>query len=894
MKQLYQKTITVSILALMSIPTLAYDCEVDGIYYILGEDRQSNKVAQVTYKDNNYNSYSGTVRIPSSITYKDETYKVISILSYAFLNCTEPTSITIDNGVEWFSSSAFRNCTGLTSITIPSSVTQIGNSAFYGCSSLTSINIPSSVTQIGYSAFYGCSSLTSINIPSSVTQIGNSAFYGCSSLTSINIPSSVTQIGTRAFRGCTGLTSITIPSSVTQIGDEAFYRCSSLTSINIPSSVTQIGNSAFYNTGLNSVLIPNSVTFIGGYNFNDWSNYTRVDGYWRWIEHKCVIICTNETPPTTNSDGSFSRKKVIVPASAIETYKSTKGWTEAYFNEGIEVVNTTQSTASITTGGLISDVNTSHNGDTFYSNNDTITVTGLNPNTNYSFSLKYKDVDLKIKLDATTKSVNPDIEIDEITYSTVKLTGKDNAGDAKVNSHGFVGYEGQGDDITVSGLQPGKEYTFTYYVVVSGGERFETKKTVKTLDITPSIAIKTISNTTITLTGDKGMENGSEETVTEHGFVGYENQGDSITITGLAPGKEYTFTYYVVTTDGSRFTVDKTITTNRIEVNATATSGPSHLIVTGSYENEDATLTEYGFEGYENTDSVALYGLDPETEYTFTFYVVTEEGGKQTQDFTFKTDKLTMDMLDPKTVKLGEVVVAAQTNLDDKETNVGFEWKREDWGDKFRPKTGGGIIYQGTIEGSIRDLNTDKLWLVKPYYLSGSGTYHYGEEIGIDPSDVSYFDPVVHTADNAEVSENSAMVQGYVINGSDNVTAQGMEYWKEEDGQSQSTTVETGGGQVMTASLTNLDYETTYDYVAFATTTSGQTYYGEIKKFKTGKKTSDNKGDVNSDGNVDISDIVAVINHIAGTNNYNQADVNGDTKVDISDIVAIINIIAGN
>ena len=52
-------------------------------------------------------------------------------------------------------------------------------------------------------------------------------------------------------------------------------------------------------------------------------------------------------------------------------------------------------------------------------------------------------------------------------------------------------------------------------------------------------------------------------------------------------------------------------------------------------------------------------------------------------------------------------------------------------------------------------------------------------------------------------------------------------------------------------------------------------------------------GDVNEDGTVDISDIVAIINQIAGTATYANADVNGDKTVDISDIVAVINIIAG-
>ena len=52
-------------------------------------------------------------------------------------------------------------------------------------------------------------------------------------------------------------------------------------------------------------------------------------------------------------------------------------------------------------------------------------------------------------------------------------------------------------------------------------------------------------------------------------------------------------------------------------------------------------------------------------------------------------------------------------------------------------------------------------------------------------------------------------------------------------------------------------------------------------------------GDVNHDKTVDISDIVAIVNHIAGKAVYEDADVNSDNNVDISDIVSVINIIAG-
>lgn len=55
-------------------------------------------------------------------------------------------------------------------------------------------------------------------------------------------------------------------------------------------------------------------------------------------------------------------------------------------------------------------------------------------------------------------------------------------------------------------------------------------------------------------------------------------------------------------------------------------------------------------------------------------------------------------------------------------------------------------------------------------------------------------------------------------------------------------------------------------------------------------------GDVNGDNKTDISDVVAIINVMAGNGNFafEKVDINHDEKVDISDVVAVINIIAGN
>ena len=188
---------------------------------------------------------------------------------------------TIGNG-------AFSGCSGLTSVIIPSSVTSIGDEAFQYCRGLTSVTIPKGVTSIGKSAFEDCYGLRSVTIPNSVTTIGDYAFYYCYTLTSIKIPSSVTSIGDYAFNGCTVLTSILVDPRNTKY--DSRNNCNAIieTATNtliagckntkIPSSVIRIGDSAFLGCSrLTSVTIPNSVTTIGQGAFRGCSSLTSVE-----------------------------------------------------------------------------------------------------------------------------------------------------------------------------------------------------------------------------------------------------------------------------------------------------------------------------------------------------------------------------------------------------------------------------------------------------------------------------------------------------------------------------------------------------------------------------------------------------------------------------------------
>ena len=82
-------------LLLVFIPISGYadPVEIDGIYYNLVSKAKTAEVTSCPSK------YSGTVTVPSSVTYGGIAYKVMSIGDYAFSYCTDLVSVVISNGV---------------------------------------------------------------------------------------------------------------------------------------------------------------------------------------------------------------------------------------------------------------------------------------------------------------------------------------------------------------------------------------------------------------------------------------------------------------------------------------------------------------------------------------------------------------------------------------------------------------------------------------------------------------------------------------------------------------------------------------------------------------------------------------------------------------------------
>ncbi|MBQ8773277.1 MAG: leucine-rich repeat domain-containing protein [Muribaculaceae bacterium] len=312
--------------ALTELSVLAYDFEVEGVYYNV---LPSATEVEVTCNDENgyygIGSYAGSIKIPATVTHEGIAYNVTAIGDNAFAGssrafaieipdvasigrkafhgCTVLRKLTIPTTVKSIGEMAFSQCNALKELVIPAGVSQIGSKFIMHCAALTTLTVdagnvdycsenniiyngdksklicaipsysgdlvvPATVKEIGDNAFAECDGLSSIDL-ANVETIGEFAFFNCARLISVTIPSSIKKISRGAFMGCPNLKTLTLGSGVTEIASHGFYHCRNLASVDIQSSELKIGDYAFASSKyLTLKEIPSSVSEIGDYAFS--------------------------------------------------------------------------------------------------------------------------------------------------------------------------------------------------------------------------------------------------------------------------------------------------------------------------------------------------------------------------------------------------------------------------------------------------------------------------------------------------------------------------------------------------------------------------------------------------------------------------------------------------
>ena len=173
--------------------------------------------------------------------------------------------------------------------------------------------------------------------------------------------------------------------------------------------------------------------------------------------------------------------------------------------------------------------------------------------------------------------------------------------------------------------------------------------------------------------------------------------------------------------------------------------------------------------------------------------------------------------------------------------------------------------------------------------ISGSGTLNVkGAGLGIQVGSDELTDPISLSIDNTTINVEGTYSGFY---GTEEVCANSLDISNSAvtiSAQHHSGIWKFSGGITLTDCQITEPAGATYD--------SGTVMNGESEALTVviSPAATHLKGDVNLDGKVDISDVVAVINTMAGDTTFKDtSDVNEDEKTDISDVVSIINIMAG-
>lgn len=105
-----KKLLTLVLMLIATINTLAYDFESNGIYYnILSKEKHT--CAVTNQSETSDKKYAGNIVIPSTVQDNDGVdYTVSAISAFAFQDCVKLKNVVLPNTIQNVGSEAFENC----------------------------------------------------------------------------------------------------------------------------------------------------------------------------------------------------------------------------------------------------------------------------------------------------------------------------------------------------------------------------------------------------------------------------------------------------------------------------------------------------------------------------------------------------------------------------------------------------------------------------------------------------------------------------------------------------------------------------------------------------------------------------------------------------------------
>lgn len=797
----------------------------------------------------------------------------------AFSDCTSLRHITLPNSLQLISGKAFKGCTSLSELTLPDSLHDIGSQVFNKCKSLSLIKINESNPYLSTdgkaifnkdgSILYTAIPLTKYVVPSTVKTLKDYAFHSQTDLASITLNEGLLGIGYFSFGECTSLHTITLPSSLSKLPlNSGLSTCYSLESILVDKRNIHYSSdgTALFNSKKDSLII-----FPGGI-----ADYT-IPKTVKTIIPNAFFECDSlhniqfedgisDLRIASNAFACCDNLNKIVIGKGI-TDVGEKPFRNAHINKlGITCPKTTDFYRNLLSGATINQLYAPSN-ERYNIDRDIMPIDEAYQicdetvhSRSIAFNLKKNDF-YDDYFDVPFDSIHPVVKLERGEYTS--------------NENGrYIIYT----------LEPNTRYEIKILTLNKGGDVISTTThcviTEKYFTLTSregqtyvTLDIKINIDPEIDKVRDKPVKCvlyfGNYNDICD---LNYNSEPQTATISNLWPEQSISIYYKELNKDGypifscrvGNYETYGVFIRTSID-NTTIT--PTTYTIKGSVDqhyiemrDNDANIIDEGWT-FDNTtisehgNTLLVSGQTPGTSLAdgdVPSYAVIVKNGEETRLYRKAPSFLgeSFPSLELKTIAEAKAtsntvaLICATTNMSDDETNAGFEWRRYDAPELVPSSKANCPIIDGVMTGALRNLSANTYYKFRPFYKSNSGKTWYGEWSAFGTADAYvYFDPTVRTFEVNCDNETKATVRAFVIAGSDEIKEQGFEYWKHSSTESTSTryvaaTKEDNHqtiistGQRMTATLENLEPNTTYSVRAYVITEHGTTY-GEEQIFST-------------------------------------------------------------